>query len=73
MIKNEIVVTGGLGFIGRNFVKKLDKELKDHIIIIYDKYKVNLKKIILNSKKNKIFFVHGNTINIKNKLSKLRI
>ena len=51
MIKNEIVVTGGLGFIGRNFVKKLDKELKDHISIIYDKSKVNLKKISLNSKK----------------------
>ncbi len=72
MIKNEIVVTGGLGFIGRNFVKKLDKELKDHIIIIYDKSKVNLKKISLKSKKNKIFFVHGNTINIKNKLSKFK-
>lgn len=72
MIHNEIVITGGLGFIGRNFVNKLDKEYKNHKIIIYDKSKVNLNKVNLNSTRNKIIYIQGNTINIKKKLSKYK-
>ena len=68
--KNRIVVTGGLGFIGRNFVKKLDSDLIDHEIIIYDKSKVHLKKLNLKSKRNKLTFILGNTMDIKKKLLK---
>ncbi|MDB4081438.1 NAD-dependent epimerase/dehydratase family protein [Candidatus Pelagibacter sp.] len=72
MIKNEIVVTGGLGFIGSNFVKYLDKKLNNHKIIIYDKSKKNYKKINLRSKKNKISIIIANTLNIEKKLSKFK-
>ena len=70
MIKNEIVITGGLGFIGQNFVKYLDKKLLKHKIILYDKSHKNYKKINLKSKRNKIIIIIGNTLNIENKLSK---
>ena len=46
MIRKQIVITGGLGFIGRNFFKKLDKELKKYLIIIYDKSVLNLIKFL---------------------------
>ena len=34
MINNEIVITGGLGFIGSNFAKYLDTKVKNYKIII---------------------------------------
>ena len=72
MIKKEIVITGGLGFIGRNFVKYLDKKLINHKILIYDKSRHNYKKINLKSKRNKIIIIIGNTLNIENKLSEFK-
>ena len=69
MIKKEIVITGGLGFIGRNFVKYLDRKLKNYKLIILDKSKKNYKKINLNSKNNKIIIKICNTINIEKELS----
>ena len=53
MIRNEIVITGGLGFIGQNFVRYLDKKLNNYKIILYDKSKKNYKRVKLNSKKIK--------------------
>ncbi len=72
MIKNEIVVTGGLGFIGRNFVKKLDEKLSNYKIIVYDKSKKNYNKINLKSKKNKILVIIANTLDIEKRLSKFK-
>ena len=72
MIRKQLVITGGLGFIGRNFFKKLDKELKNYLIIIYDKSVINFNKNLLKSKNNKIVFIKGNTIDIKKKLSKFK-
>lgn len=72
MIKKKIVITGGLGFIGRNFFKKLDMELTNYLIIIYDKSALNFKKSYLKSKRNKIIFVKGDTIDIKKKLSRFK-
>ena len=69
MIKNEIVVTGGLGFIGRNFIKYLDKKLRKCKIIILDKSKKNLKRFNLKSKNNKIIIIISKTIDIERKLS----
>lgn len=68
----EIVVTGGLGFVGQNFVNYLDKKISNYKIIVYDKSKKNLKKLNLESKNNKIIVVIGNTLNIDNKLSKFK-
>lgn len=72
MIRKQIVITGGLGFIGRNFLQKLDMELKNYLIIIYDKSKQNFKKNYFNSKKNKIIFIKANTLDIEKKLLKFK-
>ena len=72
MIRNEIVITGGLGFIGQNFVRYLDKKLNNYKIILYDKSKKNYKRVKLNSKKNKIVIIIGNTLDIENKLSRFK-
>lgn len=72
MIKNEIVITGGLGFIGQNFVKYLDKKLINHRIIVYDKSRKNYHKINFKSKRNKIIIIIANTLGIKNQLSKFK-
>ena len=44
MKKKAIVVTGGLGFIGRNLITHLDKKIKNYIIIAFDKSKKKYKK-----------------------------
>lgn len=72
MTKNEIVITGGLGFIGQNFVKYLDKKLTNHKIILYDKSRKNYNKINLKSKRNKIIIIIANTLDIENQLSKFK-
>ena len=66
MKKKEIVITGGLGFIGRNFVKYLDKKLKNYKIIILDKSKKNLN---YKSKNNDIILIISKTIDIEKNLS----
>ncbi len=68
-----IVVTGGLGFIGRNLVKYLDKKVKNFKIIVFDKSKKNIGKLNLKSKNNKIIIILANTIHIQKKLSKYDI
>ena len=72
MTKREIVITGGLGFVGRNFVMLLDKKLKNYKFIIYDKSSKNLKKLEYNNKKNKFDIIIANTLNIKSKLAKYK-
>ncbi len=72
MKKKEIVITGGLGFVGRNFVELLDVKLRDHTLIIFDKSKKNLNKLNLNYKKNKIIIIIANTLNINKKLKKYK-
>ena len=72
MKKNEIVITGGLGFIGSNFARYLDRIIKNHKIIIIDK-SIRKKKIIkFNSKNNKIIIIIANTLQIEKKLSKYK-
>ena len=44
MNSNQIVITGGLGFIGSNFANYLDNKLKNYKIIIIDKSKKNKTK-----------------------------
>ena len=72
MIKNEIVITGGLGFIGSSFAKYLDTKVKNYKIIILDKSNKK-KKIFLNKiKNNKVTILIGNTLQIEKKLSKFK-
>ena len=70
-MKKTIVITGGLGFIGSNFAKYLDKKIKKYTIIILDKSKKNKKKIshCLKSKRNTFKLIIANTIDIETKLS----
>lgn len=72
MIKNEIVITGGLGFIGRNLVNFLDKKFKNYRFIVYDKSKKNLKLLNLKSLNNKIDIIIANTLDIEKKLRKYK-
>ena len=64
MNTKQIVITGGLGFIGSNFANYLDKKLKNYQIIIFDKSKINKKKNekYLKSKNNKFIIINSNTI-----------
>jgi len=63
----KILVTGGLGFIGFNFVKYFDSKVSNYKIIILDKSKKKKKK--LNYKfKNNIKFIYGHTKNISSLL-----
>ena len=66
MIIKKIVITGGLGFIGSNFAKYLDKKIKNYEIIIFDKSKKNFKNLKLKNNRCKIII--SNTIHIENKL-----
>ena len=72
MIKKEILITGGLGFIGSNFVKYLDKKLNNYKIIIFDQSKKKNKKLNLKLKKNSLNIIQGHTINIEKKLAKFK-
>ena len=74
MLKKNILVTGGCGFIGSNFVNKL-LNFKHNIIIIDNfstGYIENLKELKKNSKKKnvKIYFFKFN-LNEKKKLKKI--
>ena len=71
-MKKEVVITGGLGFIGSAFAAYLDSMVKDHTIIILDKSKKNLSRINLKSKKNKIKIIIANTLQIESKLEKFK-
>jgi UDP-glucose 4-epimerase len=71
MKKKQIVITGGLGFIGSKFAKYLDKKLKNYQIIIFDKSKKKNKKH-LKSRNNQFIIINANTINIENKLFKFK-
>ena len=62
MIKKTIIITGGLGFIGTNLVKKLEKKYK---LIIIDNLCTNKKKYCQFSKNN---FLIKKDINKKIKL-----
>ena len=69
-MKNDlkILVTGGAGFIGINFVDYWSKKYKNHKLIILDKitYSSNekyLKKLI--KLKKKIVFIRGDICNTK--------
>ena len=59
-----ILVTGGLGFIGFNFIKFFDKKINNHKIIVLDKSKKRIYKLKKNKFKNSIKFIHGHTKNI---------
>lgn len=72
MIKEELVITGGLGFIGRNLVNFLDRKLKNYRFIVYDKSKKNLKLLNLKSSNNKIDIIIANTLDIEKKLYKYK-
>ena len=74
MNTKQIVITGGLGFIGSNFANYLDKKLKNYQIIIFDKSKINKKKNekYLKSKNNKFIIINSNTINIEKRLFKFK-
>lgn len=73
MIKNEIVITGGLGFIGSNFAKYLDTKVKNYKIIIFDKANWKKKNFLRsNFKNNKVIIIIGNTLQIEKKLSKYK-
>jgi UDP-glucose 4-epimerase len=65
-MKKQIVITGGLGFIGSNFAKYLDKKLKNYQIIIFDKLKKN--KNFLKFKNNRLILINANTVDIAKKL-----
>ena len=72
MIKNEIVITGGGGFIGKHLLLYLDKKLSNYKFIILDKSKKNLNSVVCKSNSNKIITILGNTIDIKSKLKNFK-
>ncbi len=72
MIKKVIIITGGLGFIGSNFVNYLDKKLKNYKLVIIDKKK-KYNKSFFKLKNNKIEIIFANTINIKKSFQVIRI
>ena len=74
MNTKQIVITGGLGFIGSNFANYLDKKLKNYQILILDKSKKNKKKNekYLKGKNNRFFIINANTIDIEKKLFKFK-
>jgi UDP-glucose 4-epimerase len=72
MIQKELVITGGLGFIGQNFARYLDKKLNNYTIILFDKSKKNLKNYDLKLKNNRIIVIIANTLVIEKKLSKFK-
>jgi len=74
MKKKQIVITGGLGFIGSNFANYLDNKLKNYQIIILDKSKKNKKKNekYLKTRNNKFTIINTNTIDIEKKLSRFK-
>ena len=59
-MKNKILVTGGAGFIGSNFVELILKNNEDHIIVL-DKltYAGNLKNLEVVSNLNNYSFIKG--------------
>ncbi len=69
MIKKQIIITGGLGFIGSNFANYLDKKVKNYLIIIFDKSK---NKKYFKSKNNQFVVINANTINIEKKLLRFK-
>jgi UDP-glucose 4-epimerase len=67
VINKVIIITGGLGFIGSNFVNYLDKKLKNYKIVVLDKKK-NYEKLDFKLKNNKIDIINSHTTSIEKKL-----
>jgi len=67
-----ILVTGGAGFIGSNFIKYILKKYSDLIIINYDKltYAGNLSNLKEIEQDSNYFFVRGDICD-KNELVRL--
>ena len=68
-MKNFIVVTGGVGFVGSNLIEYLLKKTRYKIISL-DNYSSGSKKNQL--KNNRIKYIRGNTLNIKKILKKYK-
>tara|TARA_B100001287_G_scaffold74782_1_gene62086 strand:+ start:245 stop:1138 length:894 start_codon:yes stop_codon:yes gene_type:complete len=60
-MKNNIVITGGAGFVGTNLIKEILKRSKKKIISL-DNYSSGSKKNHI--KNNRVKYIHGNTIDI---------
>ncbi len=64
---NNILVTGGAGFIGSNYINQTLKEKEDYNIVNLDKltYAGNLENLKLSEKKNNYTFVKGDITDSK--------
>jgi dTDP-glucose 4,6-dehydratase len=74
MGSNNILVTGGAGFIGSEFVRQIVKSGWYSKIIVYDKltYAGNLDRIKYELESGKITLIHDDVININNHFEELR-
>ncbi len=68
-MKNVILVTGGVGFIGSNLIELLLKKTKKQIIS-FDNYSTGSKKNHI--KNSRVKYIKGNTANIDNILNKYK-
>ena len=74
MNSKQVVITGGLGFIGSNFAYYLDNKFKNYQIIILDKSKKNKKKKekFFKGKNNKFIIINASTTDIEKKLNRFK-
>ena len=63
VINMKIVITGGAGFIGSNFVKTLCDKLPDAEIVVFDKFTYAANLEYLAPFKNKIEIIRGDICN----------
>jgi UDP-glucose 4-epimerase len=69
-MKKQILITGGLGFIGSNLIKKL--LAMDFFLIIVDNLSNSSLKILKNFPKNSYFFIKSDINNKKKILNKIK-
>ena len=68
MIKNKILVTGGLGILGNQLIDLLCQDEKNQVFLL--DYKKNINRLKTTSFKNKVTFIGGDFVNL-NKMKSL--
>ena len=61
-MKHKILITGGSGFLGRNLVKKLSRDKRNHISILDNNSRSSAINEIVQSKYNNINYIRGSIL-----------